>query len=269
MIICKICKYTKTSKKFEYLKKPEGETIYNTIDYKNYNRSYFKCHRCNHFSGYLKMKIKNLYSSDYNKSIYSGKLKTNFDKINKLPPKKSDNYLRVQRINNFIKKKSEFKNIKKISCLDIGSGLGIFPYKMKKKNFKITALDPDKASCEHIRKNLKINTIHGDFLKLKIKKKFEFISLNKVIEHISNPKKILERVKKILSAKGLIYIEVPDIKASMKGKSREEFHLDHLHVFSKKSLEFLSKSLNLKINQISSIREPSDKFTLFAFLSKK
>ena len=269
MINCKICNHKKTFKKFEYLKKPKSEIIYSSINYRLYNRAYYKCLRCNHFSGYLKMKINDLYTSDYNKSIYLGKFRENFNKINKLPSKKSDNYFRVKRITSFIRDKIKNKKKNEISLLDIGSGLGIFPYKMKKKNFKITALDPDKTSCEHIKKNLKINTIHGDFLKLKIKRKFNFISLNKVIEHISDPKKILNKVKKILTSDGYVYIEVPDIKAASKGKSRQEFHLDHLHVFSRKSLQFLIQSLNLKIDQISSIREPSDKFTLFAFLSKK
>ena len=190
MVSCKICNYKKTFKKFEYFQKPKSETVYNSVNYNLYNRAYYKCPRCNHFSGKLKMDVKNLYSSEYNKSVYKGELKENFNKINKIPSKKSDNYFRVKRVVKFINTNMKFKNFDEISLLDIGSGLGIFPYKMKKKRFRITALDPDKKSCEHIKKNLKINTINGDFLKLKIKKKFNFISLNKVIEHISDPKKI-------------------------------------------------------------------------------
>ena len=36
-----------------------------------------------------------------------------------------------------------------------------------------------------------------------------------------------------------------DIAAKL-GKNREEFHLDHLHVFSKSSLLYLSRQLKLK-----------------------
>ena len=40
------------------------------------------------------------------------------------------------------------------------------------------------------------------------------------------------------------------------------------NVFSKKSLLFLAKKTNLNIDLIKSIREPSDKFTIYAFLTK-
>ena len=64
--------------------------------------------------------------------------------------------------------------------MDIGSGLGIFPYKIIKKNYECTALDPDKNSCLHIKNNLGIKVYHGDYLKMKLKK-FYLSTFNKVI----------------------------------------------------------------------------------------
>ena len=52
--------------------------------------------------------------------------------------------------------------------------------------------------------------------------------------------------QKILFEKGFVYIEVPDVAASIKGKNREEFYLDHLHVFSKNSLLYLARQNRLK-----------------------
>tara|TARA_Y100001970_G_C14198151_1_gene839403 strand:+ start:328 stop:972 length:645 start_codon:yes stop_codon:yes gene_type:complete len=214
------------------------------------------------------MNIKNLYSSNYNDSIYSGKIKKNFDKINNLPSSKSDNYYRIKRIDNFFKKKINLAKDKKIKILDIGSGLGIFPFKMSKKNYDVTALDPDRRSCLHLKKNLKLKTLHGDFLKVKIKKKFQVVTLNKVIEHVSDPQKMLNKAKKILFEKGFVYIEVPDVVASKNGKSREEFHLDHLHVFSKNSLLYLARQNKLEKLILKSIKEPSGKFTIFGIFQK-
>ena len=266
MLICKICKSKKLIKKFEYLKKPKKETLYSKINYKKYHRFYYKCQNCDHYSGYYKMSISNLYSSTYNDSLYSGKLKKNFDKIKNLPPLQTDNFFRAERVDKFINKNNlKDKNLK---VLDIGTGLGIFPYSMKKKGYSVTGIDPDKRSCSHLRKNLKIRAIHGNFLKLKIKKKFDLVTLNKVIEHIANPKLMLSKVKKILNKNGHLYIEVPDIAAAKLGKNREEFHLDHLHVFSKSSLLYLSRQLKLKKLNIKSIKEPSGKFTIFGFFKK-
>lgn len=268
MFICKICKSSSLVKKFEYFKRPHGETIYAGIDYGKYHRIYYKCLKCEHYSGYFKMKINNLYSSTYNDAVYSGKIKKNFDKINNLPSSKSDNYYRVKRIDNFLKKKKIFKGNKKIKILDVGSGLGIFPFKMRKKKYDVTALDPDKRSCLHLTKNLKVKAVHGDFLKIKIKKKFQLVTLNKVIEHVTNPQKMLNKVKKILFEKGFVYIEVPDVAASIKGKNREEFYLDHLHVFSKNSLLYLARQNRLKKLILKSVKEPSGKFTVFGIFQK-
>ena len=261
---CKICCSTEIIKKFEYLKKPNLEKTYSTINYRKYKRRYYKCQKCNHFSGVLKMSVGKLYSSEYNNAIYSGMLKKNFNKIKKLPNYKSDNFYRVNRIHNFIRQDKDLKN-NKFKILDIGSGLGIFPYQMKKKKYHITALDPDRRSCNHIKKNLRIKAIHGDFLKLKLKTKFDLITLNKVAEHVESPEKMIKKAKKNLVLGGIIYIEVPDTTAQKKGKNREEFYIEHLHIFSKKSLSLLLKKTNLKTITIKQIVEPSGKFTVYAF----
>ena len=66
----------------------------------------------------------------------------------------------------------------------------------------------------------------------------------------------------------MIYIEVPDARAindKKEGKYREEFGLGHHHVFSKKSLQNIFAFSKIKLLEIKSIREPSGKYTLFAF----
>ena len=102
---CKICGHNRIKKKFEYFRKPSNEKKYTSINYKKYNRLYFKCQLCGHFSGFLKMSIGKLYDSEYNNTVYSGEIKKNFNKIKRIPPFKSDNFFRVTRIDNFIKKK--------------------------------------------------------------------------------------------------------------------------------------------------------------------
>ena len=59
--------------------------------------------------------------------------------------------------------------------------------------------------------------------------------------------------------------ELRSVKASKKGKNREEFFIDHLHVFSKKSLMLLLKKTNYRKIYINRIVEPSGKFTIYAF----
>ena len=62
-------------------------------------------------------------------------------------------------------------------------------------------------------------------------------------------------------------IEVPDGEsASKEGFHREEFFIDHHYIFSKKSFENLLNNAGFKIMIIKKIKEPSNKYTLFAFV---
>ena len=74
--------------------------------------------------------------------------------------------------------------------------------------------------------------------------------------------------KKFLKKDGLIYVEVPDVRAKIGGKLRGEFCIDHLHIFSHQSLENLIKKSSLTTIKIMRIHEPSGKYTIFAFVKK-
>ena len=63
------------------------------------------------------------------------------------------------------------------------------------------------------------------------------------MEHLEDPREIIIKLKKLLNQSGILYLEVPDAKWSIKCKNREEFFIEHLHVFSKKSLGWLYKEI--------------------------
>ena len=94
------------------------------------------------------------------------------------------------------------------------------------------------------------------------------MTLNKVIEHVKNPISFLIKTRNLIKKKGYIYIEVPDgvaAKNSKEGKNREEFFLDHLHIFSIKSLYTCLIKCNYNVLKIESVKEKSGKYTIFAF----
>ncbi len=147
---------------------------------------------------------------------------------------------------------------------------------MLSKKYNITAIEPNRDSVDFIKKKskFKIEAIQGDFLKMNLKKlkKYDLITFNKVLEHVERPILFLKKSLKLLKKKNLVYIEIPNalaIKDKREGKNREEFGLGHHHVFTKKSLANIMKISNLKILSIKQIREPSSKYTIFAFGSKK
>ncbi len=244
-------------KLFYYKRKTSNEKNFSISG--NYEREFIKCKTCDHIISRSKFKINNLYNKQYLDKTYkdlSG-LEKRFNYISNLSSKKSDNKNRVKRINKF------FKN-KIISVLDIGSGTGVFLKEMQNKKHFVRGLDLDPRYVSFLKKK-NIKVFCKPLNKLKLKRKFDLITFNKVLEHVSNPVKMLKESLKFLKKDGLIYIEVPDEKASKKGKNAGEFCPDHLQIFSKLSLKEMVLASNLNDVKIKSIIEPSNKYTVFGF----
>ena len=264
MISCSFCKNDKFKIKFLYNKKPKDETFFGIKNYE-YKRCYIECLSCNHYYSVMSFDLGSLYSKKYSEKTYGKKIHQTFNKIVNLPFSKSDNLQRIKRFERYFKS----KNIIIKDLIDIGSGIGIFPYSLVKKNLKVTCLEPDKNLSNHLKKNLKLKVMKRNLLKNQIKKKYDVVTLNKVLEHINNPFLFMNSINKILNNNGTVYLEVPDtISASKLGYGREEFFVEHVHGFSKKSLKFLFHQTNFKIQSMKNIKEPSGKFTTYCFLTK-
>ncbi len=253
------CKIKNFKKVFEYKKKPTAEKNFKIKG--EYRRSFYECPSCNHFFAFHNFKTANLYNKDYLDLTYKDEkgISERFNQISKLPIKKSDNKNRALRVNSFIKKRS--------NILDVGCGTGVFLYEIKKKGHKVIGFDIDERYKNFLKKK-KINVITKNLNKLRNKKKFDLISFNKVLEHVPDPLKNLKESKRLLKRDGIIYIEVPDVMAKLKGKFSGEFCLDHLQIFSISSLDNLARCAGLLTVKIKRIIEPSNKYTIYGFFKK-
>lgn len=250
------CRKNKLKKIFVLKKKPTNEKNYKIFG--KYYRCFYKCNKCDHMFAYHGFKISNIYNKTYLDLTYKDKkgLSKRFNQIINLPKQKSDNKNRVFRINKF------FKN--KLNILDIGSGTGVFLHEMKKKGHNVIGLDLDERYRKFLLKK-KIKIYNSNLNKFKTKKKFDLITFNKVLEHVKDPLGMLKKSKKLLKKKGNIYVEVPNVKAQIKGKYSGEFCLDHLQIFSSKSLSQLMVKAGFNIVKINELVEPSNKYTIYGF----
>ncbi len=249
---------------YDYKSAPPLEPFYKI---KNYRRKIMKCKICGHFTAKHRIKVSEFYKKNYSLISHGKDMKKKFDKINNLKSK-SDNHHRVKRILSYFKRYRK----KEINLLDVGSGLSIFLYELRKKvDWKLIGIEPD-INFVNFAKQLNINIIHSNLKSNTFKKdNFNVITMNKIIEHVKDPVKLLKISKKLLINKGYIYIEVPDGYAASKHKDnkfREEFFVDHLHVFSKKSLKNCIKLAGLNLLSCKSIKEKSGKLSLYAFAKK-
>lgn len=262
LIKCSICKSKKFYKLYEYNKKPKNEKNFNISG--KYKRLFYECKECKHIFSKHYFNIKKLYSKQYLDLTYKNKsgLNKRFRYIINLPRRLSDNKKRAERIDKFFLKK------KKLALLDVGSGLGVFLYEMKKKGWITSGIEMDERYSDYCKKKHNLNVFKKNLSKLKVKKKFDLISFNKILEHVEQPQKLLKLAKKFLKRDGIIYVEVPDVRAKIGGKLRGEFCLDHLHVFSPQSLQKLVKKSSLNPIKITRIHEPSGKYTIFTFIKE-
>lgn len=248
--------------KIIYKLKPYGETDFR-IRRQNYYRVYHHCTNCNHYFASHNFDLEKLYQKNYSKNTYGSqkKIRNTFEKIINLPLYKSDNKNRIKRILKIVKK--HYK------CLDVGSGLGIFPFELKKNSIKVDCIEKDNNLKRHL-KNLKLKLKSNEIFHKNSKIQYDFISMNKVLEHIQKPNIFIDKFLKLLKNNGILYLEVPSIKAlkDKLGSKREEFFIEHFHVFSKKSVILFLKKKKLKIIYIKDLIEKSGKYTLIAVAKK-
>lgn len=267
---CPICGNTDFLKVFTYNTPPPLETIYASLKNSIYYRETCRCTACHHFIDVHDMNLSFIYSGEYVNATYKDMegVRRTFERIIALPEEKSDNSRRVSRINTFA---DEYwgQGVRK-SLLDVGSGLGVFPYLMKQHQWHVTALDPDERAVTHVRDYVGIEGICGDFFEITPDKKFDLVTFNKVLEHVDNPIAMLAKSRENLCKNGFVYIEVPDGEiAALHGAEREEFTIDHTHIFSFISLSFLADKAGFFPVSIERLQEPSTKYTLRAFLTVK
>jgi 2-polyprenyl-3-methyl-5-hydroxy-6-metoxy-1,4-benzoquinol methylase len=258
------CEITNTV--FTYDKPPSSEVNFKFIEGINYHREILQCKVCGHFLSVHDMDMTGLYEDDYVSSNYgdSGILKT-FNKINALDPNKSDNIGRVKCVCAYAKE--HFADNSHHSVLDIGSGLCVFLYRMKEFGWDCTALDPDPRAVRHAREAVQVKAFCGDFLKMNDFGMYDVITFNRVLEHIENPVDLLNKSKQFLNSNGFVYVELPDGEtASVDGKEREEFTIDHIHVFSEKSFKKLIQLAGFTLKKIERKKEPSSKYSIRAFM---
>jgi SAM-dependent methyltransferase len=143
----------------------------------------------------------------------------------------------------------------------------VFVHRMAAAGWRCTALDPDPRAARHARETAGVTAVCADLATAGDLGRFDAVTFNKVLEHVPDPVSMLRRGAAHLTPGGFVYVEVPDgERAALAGADREEFFVDHWHVFSAASLALLAGQAGFRTLALERLREPSGKFTLRAFL---
>lgn len=241
---------------------PEGETDFGITPYR---RVLWQCRRCGHVINTHGFDLEaSLYQGAYAEATYGEKMRATFAKIMSLPPERSDNRLRVTRMN-LLADALGWEGPR--TCLDVGSGLGVFPAAMRETGWDCTALDPDPAATKMIGELAQVDTLTGDFMVVDAPRRYDLVSFNKVLEHVREPVDMLGRTADFLTPRGAVYVELPDGEVALAdaGPDREEFFVEHFDAYSAASIALLIRAAGFDTLSVERIREPSGKYTLRAF----
>ncbi len=104
----------------------------------------------------------------------------------------------------------------KESILELGVGHGHTSLLFNKEFKEHVIIEGSKEIIDNFTKNnplIKATLVHEWFEKFETEKKFDVIVMGFVLEHVDNPKIILEKYKKFLKPNGQLFIAVPNAKS--------------------------------------------------------
>ena len=117
-----------------------------------------------------------------------------------------DKSSRIRKAEKIVKILFKHKNIKKCKILDIGCGSGYLGRILHKKSKQYIGID-----FVDERKVRGFNFMRTDALNVPLKdNSFDIIVCNHVIEHVTNQKKLLQEISRLLKKDGICYMTCPN-----------------------------------------------------------
>jgi len=118
------------------------------------------------------------------------------------------------------------------------------------------AVEPSESCCHFMIKTLNFDrsiVINSQYLEADIKKKFDIIILNHVLEHFVELESVIKRLAENLKTKGKLLIRVPNYDSFDRrayGEKWPAYLPFHIHYFSRKSLVLLFSKYGFDVMQI-------------------
>ncbi|MDC0520063.1 class I SAM-dependent methyltransferase [Candidatus Pelagibacter ubique] len=151
-------------------------------------------------------------------------------------------------------KKISYNFHKDHSVLEVGSYYGVFGNIIKPNVKKYSGLELSKHGSDYSKKNYNLEIFNETIEEHSERQlKYDIIVMADVIEHFSNPFKMLEIIERILKPDGLLIFttyNMDSLYAKITGKNYHWILPMHLFYFSNKTLKNICLENNLKIYKI-------------------
>jgi len=143
------------------------------------------------------------------------------------------------------------------TVLDVGAGGGEFAYLMAQAGYTVSGIEPNAGYAAYAKESYGVD-IHATTLELATfePEHFDVITLHHVLEHLSDIKAGLARLRGWLKPGGLLIIEVPNV-ASWFHAPRRRFHAAHLHTFNRTGLEDVVQAAGFSVEDMLITQGPA------------
>jgi len=224
---CKVCGSNGWINSILFKTPDKYEKWLGLTDVKRRWRRCLGCGLWHHWRNYPLEELEKIYSDGYRNPKFRGEtIEQAFEKIANIPAENSENKIRVD----WLTKSSSFGVPD--TMLDIGSGLGIFPFKMRAVGVDVTCVEYNKDSIKLIRSFgipcLEQTPPYADY---------DSISMTHVLEHIETPIEFLKSLHGTLKHNGKLFIEVPDaIEFEILFPTHDDFNSCHTRFYDVSAL---------------------------------
>lgn len=147
--------------------------------------------------------------------------------------------------------------------LDIGCGVGTVSLYVANKGNEVLGIDISEKAIDAAQKSAELLGIKDvsfkamDFLHAEFQEKFNFIILNNILEHLTNDRVCLQKIRELLVPGGILYFCVPSDKALLHQLKLKIYKKDvydslvgHLRRYTESSLSSILEMEGFEVMEI-------------------
>lgn len=278
---CNLCKSQKKPTIIRSIDTPDRFEHEFRQSHKGYERHWVQCSECGagvHVMDDETTRIVSEIADKYYDLDLGGlpDLENKYHRVMALPDEKSDNAGRSKRVARYISDSFSEDKEHAVSVCDIGSGLGLFPSKLLNVavDYNVTidrcvAVETDPLAFEFLSRFSGFEVLNGFFPDVVLGKTFSVITLNKVVEHIRQPRDLLKSCLRHLEEGGFLYLEVPCLSnAWLKPDGDDSIQTLHHNLYDISALSRLLYEEGFIVVSAERINEPSGKISTYAFAQR-
>ena len=135
--------------------------------------------------------------------------------------------------------------------LDVGSYMGLFMETAIDRGWQCRGIEPDRDAWSHAVNTLGLNVCRGTLETCTFAPhSFDAITMLQVLEHLSDPRQTLMKVRELLRPRGALLVEVPNIDCwpfKLLGRRHRHFAKHHFTFFGPKTLSTLLQDCGYEV----------------------